>query len=143
MAKAELKTKATEVSAADYFAAQAEPRRSEAVAIDALFVQVTGQQAKMWGPSIVGYGSYDYKYDSGREGTMCRAAFSPRKAALTFYGLGSLTESTEGAALLARLGKHSIGKGCLYVKKLADVDLTVLEAMIARRWSAMNAQHSV
>ena len=143
MAKAELKTKATEVSTADYFAAQAEPRRSEAVAIDALFVRVTGQQAKMWGPSIIGYGSYDYKYDSGREGTMCRAGFSPRKAALTFYGLGSLTESTEGAALLARLGKHSIGKGCLYVKKLADVDLTVLEAMIARRWSAMNTQHPV
>ena len=143
MAKAELKTTATKVSAADYFAAQAEPRRSEAVAIDALFVRVTGQQAKMWGPSIIGYGSYDYKYDSGREGTMCRAGFSPRKAALTFYGLGSLTESTEGAALLARLGKHSIGKGCLYVKKLADVDLTVLEAMIARRWSAMNTQHPV
>ena len=141
MAKAELKTKATAVSPADYFAAQAEPRRSEAVTIDALFARVTGQQARMWGPNIVGYGSYDYKYESGREGTMCRAGFSPRKPALTFYGYGGADDSAEGAALLARLGKHSRGKGCLYIKKLADVDLAVLEALIARNWSDMNAKY--
>ena len=141
MAKAELKTTPTKVSAADYIAAQAEPRRSEAAAIDALFVRVTGQQARMWGPSIIGYGSYDYKYESGREGTMCRAGFSPRKAALTFYGFGGADDSAEGAALLERLGKHSRSKGCLYIKKLTDVDLGVLEALIARGWSAMNAKY--
>ena len=135
MAKAELKTKATEHSVADYIAAQAEPRRAEAAAIDALFRRVTGLEPKMWGPSIVGYGSYDYKYDSGREGTSCRAGFSPRKAALTFYGFGGADDSAQGAALLERLGKHSRGKGCLYIKKLTDVDLAVLEALIARTWS--------
>ena len=121
MAKAELKTKATDLSVADYIAAQAEPRRAEAAAIDALFRRVTGLEPKMWGPSIVGYGSYDYKYDSGREGTSCRAGFSPRKAALTFYGFGGADDSAQGAALLERLGKHSRGKGCLYIKKLTDV----------------------
>ena len=135
MAKAELKTKATDLSVADYIAAQAEPRRAEAAAIDALFRRVTGLEPKMWGPSIVGYGSYDYKYDSGREGTSCRAGFSPRKAALTFYGFGGADDSAQGAALLERLGKHSRGKGCLYIKKLTDVDLAVLEALIARTWS--------
>ena len=139
MAKAKLKITATKVSAADYIAAQAEPRRSEAAAIDALFVRVTGQQARMWGPSIVGYGSYDYKYDSGREGTKCRAGFSPRKAALTFYGFGGADDSAEGAALLARLGKHSRGKGCLYIQRLADVDLAVLEQLVALNWERMNS----
>ena len=141
MAKAELKTKATEVSVADYIAAQAEPRRAEAAAIDALFARVTGLAGKMWGPSIIGYGSYDYKYDSGREGTMCRIGFSPRKAALTFYAMGGADDSTEGAALLKRLGKHSRGKGCLYIKKLTDVDLAVLEALLALNWTAMDARY--
>ena len=140
MAIAKLKTTATEVSAADFIAAQAEPRRAEAAAIDAIFRRVTGLEPKLWGPSIIGYGSYDYKYDSGREGTSCRAGFSPRKAALTFYGLGGADDSAQGAALLERLGKHSRGKGCLYIKKLVDVDLAVLEALIARTWSAMNTK---
>ena len=88
MAKAELKTKATEVSVADYIAAiPEEPRRADAAAIDALFRRVTGLEPKMWGPSIIGYGSYHYKYDSGREGTMCRAGFSPRKGAHTLYAM--------------------------------------------------------
>ena len=94
------------------------------------------------GPSIVGYGRYDYKYESGREGTSCRAGFSPRKAALTFYGFGGADDSAQGAALLERLGKHSRGKGCLYIKKLTDVDLAVLEALVARTWSAMNTKYS-
>ena len=141
MAKADLKTKATQVSAADYIAALSEPRRTEAAAIDALFSRVTGQPATMWGPSIIGYGSYDYKYESGREGTMCRAGFSPRKAALTFYAMGGVSESAETAALLERLGKHTTGKGCLYIKKLADADLAVLEALIALNWKHMNARY--
>jgi hypothetical protein len=139
MAKAELKTKATEVSAADFIAAQSdERRRNEAAVIDAIYRRVTGMEPTMWGPSIIGYGSYTYKYESGREGAMCRAGFSPRKAAMTLYGIGGAAETAEGAALLARLGKHTTGKGCLYVKKLADVDLEVLEALIAAGWAAMN-----
>ena len=89
MAKAELKTKATELSVADYIAGLPEAvRRADATAIDALYRRVTGLEPKMWGPSIIGYGSYDYKHDSGREGTMCRAGFSPRKGAHVLYAMG-------------------------------------------------------
>ena len=141
MAITKLKTTATEVSAADFIAAQAEPRRAEAAAIDAIFRRVTGLEPKLWGPSIIGYGSYDYKYDSGREGTSCRTGFSPRKAALTFYGLGGADDSAEGAALLERLGKHSRGKGCLYIKQLADVDQGALTDLLALNWQSMNARY--
>ena len=127
MAKADLKTTATEVSAADYFAAQAEPRRSEAVTIDALFARVTGQQAKMWGPSIVGFGSYHYRYESGREGDSCLVGFTSRKGDISVY-LSSGFPTRE--ALLARLGKHKMAKACLYISKLSDVDLTVLEKLV-------------
>ncbi|MFM5916301.1 MAG: DUF1801 domain-containing protein [Novosphingobium sp.] len=142
MAKAELKTTVTEVSVADYIAAIPEDaRRADAEAIDALFRRVTGLAPKMWGPSIVGYGSYDYKYDSGREGTMCRVGYSPRKGAHTFYAMGAAVETGDGELLRARLGKHSTGKGCLYIKKLADVDLVVLEELIAISWAVMNARY--
>ncbi|MFM5893691.1 MAG: DUF1801 domain-containing protein [Novosphingobium sp.] len=136
MAKAELKTKATEISVADYIAAIPEDtRRADAEAVDALYRRVTGLEPKMWGPSIIGYGTYSYKYESGREGTMCRAGFSPRKGNHVFYGL--LSHSDE--AMLAKLGKHSTGKGCLYIKKLADIDLVVLEQLVAMSWERMNA----
>ena len=142
MAKTELKTKATEVSVADYIAAIPEAaRRADAAAIDALYRRVTGLEPKMWGPSIIGYGSYDYKYESGREGTSCRAGFSPRKGAHVLYGLGWLTEVPAAAGLLAQLGKHSTGKGCLYVKRLADVDLTALEALAALSWERSRTQY--
>ena len=111
MAKAELKTKATEVSVAGYIAAiPEEARRADAAKLDALYRKVTGLGAKMWGPSIIGYGSYDYKYNSGREGTFCRAGFSPRKGAHTLYVLGGLAESAPVAALLGNLGKHTTGR---------------------------------
>ena len=93
----------------------------------------------MWGPSIIGYGSYTYKYDSGREGTFCRAGFSPRKGAHTLYVLGGLPESAPVAALLGKLGKHTTGTGCLYIKKLADVDLAVVEQLVAMSCERMNA----
>ena len=142
MAKAELKTKATEVSVADYIAAIPEaPRRADAEAIDALYRCVTGLEPKMWGPSIIGYGSYNYKYDSGHAGTMCRGGFSPRKGAHVLYVLGDLAESPPIAALLGKLGKHSTGKGCLYIKKLSDVDLAVVEQLVAMSWERMNAQY--
>ena len=143
MAKAELKTTATEVSTADFIAKVPDPRqRAEAAVIDTMHCRVTGLQPKMWGPSIIGYGSYDYKYDSGREGTMCRAGFSPRKAAMTIYLMGNYCESqAEVDDLFARLGKHTTGKSCLYIKKLADADLAVLERLVALSWAAMNARY--
>lgn len=138
MAKAELKTKATEVSVADFITAIPEDgRRADAEAIDALYCRVTGLEPKMWGPSIIGYGTYSYKYESGREGAMCRAGFSPRKGNHVFYGL--LGQADE--ALLAKLGKHTTGKGCLYIKKLADIDLEVLEQLVALSWGRMIAQY--
>jgi Domain of unknown function (DU1801) len=143
MAKADLKTKATEVSVADFIAAVPDQRRrDEAAVIDALHRKVTGLEPKLWGPSIIGYGSYNYKYDSGREGTMCRAGFSPRKAAMTLYLMGNYCDrQAEADELFARLGKHSTGKSCLYIKKLADVDLEVLQRLIKISWDTMNAQY--
>ena len=140
MAKAELKTKATEVSVADFIAAVPDVwRREEAAAIDAIHRRVTGLDPKMWGPSIIGYGSYDYTYDSGRSGTMCRAGFSPRKAAMTLYLMGNYcNRQDEADALFARLGKHKTGKSCLYINKLADVDLEVLEQLVSLSWDSMN-----
>ena len=133
---AEMKTKPTEIGVADYIAA-VEPatKREDAKVLDALFRKVTGEPATMWGPSIVGYGQYHYRYASGHEGDMCRAGFSPRKAKHSLYLMcGSPREEAQFAPLFARLGKHSRGKGCLYVNKLADIDLGVLEEMIALGW---------
>jgi Domain of unknown function (DU1801) len=143
MAKAELKTKATEVSVADFIAAVPDTRRrEEAAEIDALHRRVTGQEPKLWGPSIIGFGSYNYKYDSGREGTMCRAGFSPRKAAMTVYLMGNYCDrQSEVDDLFARLGKHKTGKSCLYINKLADVDLAVLERLVAISWQVMNERY--
>ena len=143
MAKAELKTKATEVTVADFIAAIPEARRrEEAAAIDAIHRRVTGLDPKMWGPSIIGYGSYDYVYNSGRSGTMCGAGFSPRKAAMTLYLMGDyLDRQPEADALLAKLGKYKDGKSCLYVNKLADVDLEVLEKLVVLSWDVMNARY--
>jgi len=140
MAKAEIKTKATEVSVADFIAAVPdEKRREEAAVIDAIHRRVTGDVPKMWGPSIIGYGSYDYTYDSGHSGTMCRAGFSPRKAALTLYLMGNYgNRQAEADALFAKLGKHKTSKACVYISKLADVDLDVLEKIVALSWGSMN-----
>ncbi|MBL9065241.1 MAG: DUF1801 domain-containing protein [Sphingopyxis sp.] len=143
MAKSELKTKATEVSVADFIAAVPEARRrEEAAVIDAMHRRVTGLEPKMWGPSIIGYGSYDYVYDSGHSGTMCRAGFSPRKAALTLYLMGHYCDRQPEADLLfAQLGKYKGGKSCLYVNKLADVDLDVLEKLVVLSWDVMNERY--
>jgi hypothetical protein len=143
MTKAELKTKATEVSVAEFIAAVPDARRrDEAMVIDALHRRITGLEPKMWGPSIIGYGSYDYKYNSGHEGTMARAGFSPRKAAMTLYLMGIYAEQqAEADALFARLGKHTIGKACLYIKRLDAVDLAVLERLVAISWQAMNERY--
>lgn len=134
---AEVKTHATQVDPADFIAA-VEPaaKRADAVVLDKLFRRVTGQQPKMWGPTIIGYGSYHYRYDSGHEGRAARVGFSPRKAKHSLYLLGCDGGATNARFqdLLGRLGKHSRGASCLYVNKLADIDIAVLEEMIELSW---------
>ena len=122
------KTQVTEVDPADFIAAVEHPtRRADALVLDELMRRVTGCRPKMWGPSIVGYGRYHYEYDSGREGDFLMTGFSPRKANLVVYVLPGYTDFQEE---LDRLGKHKIGKSCLYINKLADVDLDVLEEIV-------------
>lgn len=137
----ENKTKPTKQSAADFIAAIEDPtRRADAKALVKLLQQATGEKAKMWGPSIVGFGSYHYVYESGREGDMALVGFSPRKAATVLYGLMG---SSESAGLLLKLGKHTTGKGCLYIKKLDDVSQEVLADMAVKAVSAKRAKHAV
>jgi hypothetical protein len=124
---AETKTKATEVSVDDFLDAVPDPqRRADGKAVRAMMERLSGFPATMWGPTIVGFGTYSYKYETGHGGTMCRLGFSPRKAELVLY---VLTESERQATLLAKLGKHRTGKSCLYIKRLSDVDEKVLEAL--------------
>ena len=131
---AESKTKPTKLSVAAFIDAVTDPaRRADAKVLVKLMQSAAGEKPKMWGPSIIGFGSYHYKYESGREGDMPVVAFSPRKTATVLYGI---TGFGEAAALLAKLGKHTTGKGCLYIRKLADVDQQVLQALMAKSLAA-------
>ena len=124
----ENKTKATGASVESYLSAIAdETRRNDCRALTRLMAGAAKQQPTMWGTSIVGFGSYHYKYESGREGDSCLIGFSSRKGDISVYGLGSFPGREE---LLSKLGKHKMGKGCLYVRRLSDVDLKVLEQLI-------------
>lgn len=134
---AETKTKPTEVEPSAYIAAVEPPaKRADAQVLDALFRRVTGEAPRMWGPSIIGYGSYHYRYASGHEGHAPRLGFSPRKAKHSLYVLscGGAEENALYQPFLDRLGKHSRSVACLYVNKLADIDLAVLEEMAAVSW---------
>ncbi|WP_120078189.1 DUF1801 domain-containing protein [Aurantiacibacter odishensis] len=116
-------------------------KREEARELDAMFRRVTGEEPVMWGPSIIGYGEYHYKYESGREGDMCRTGFSPRKAKHSIYLMGCYCNAEARAkndTLLENLGKHSRGASCLYINKLADVDMGVLEELVRLNWQTMN-----
>jgi hypothetical protein len=131
---ADNKTKPTTVSVAAFIdAVEDQTRRADAQELVKLMQSATGEEPRMWGPSIIGFGSCHYKYESGREGDMPMAAFSPRKAATVLY-IGTGFSGSE--ALLAKLGKHTMGKGCLYVKKLADVDRKVLETLVVKSVAA-------
>jgi hypothetical protein len=131
---AENKTKPTKLSVAAFIDTLTDQtKRADAKALVKLMQSATGEKPKMWGPSIIGFGSYHYKYDSGREGDMPLAGFSPRKAATVFY---ITTGFSESEALLGKLGKYTSGKSCLYVKKLADVDQKVLEALVVKSAAA-------
>ena len=125
---AELKTKLSDASVEVFLDGIAdEAKRRDSYAILAMMHEVTGVEAKMWGDSIVGFGSYHYKYASGREADWPLVGFSPRKQNLTLYIMSGFEQYDE---LLQRLGKHSTGKACLYVKRLADVDLAVLQELV-------------
>jgi len=133
------KTKPTALSVATFLDGCDDARRTDAKALAKLMQKVTGKEPAMWGPSIVGFDSYHYTYESGREGDMPIVGFSPRKAANVLYGALGVDGTDE---LLARLGKHSTGKGCLYIKKLADVDVKVLETLLKNAVAARRGQRS-
>jgi Domain of unknown function (DU1801) len=134
---AENKTKPTQFSVAAFIAAVADPtRRADAKALVKLMQSATGEKPKMWGPAIIGFGSCHYKYESGREGDMPVISFSPRKTATALYNMGGFSGAE---ALRAKLG--SADKGCLYIKKLADVDKTVLGTLIVKSVEAMRKKY--
>jgi hypothetical protein len=124
----ENKTKPTVASVAAFVEALPEQaRRTDANALIKLMSKASGEKATLWGPSIIGFGTYHYRYESGREADTMLVGFSPRKAALVLYGV---TGTEKGASLLSQLGRHTTGKGCLYIKKLSDIDQATLEQLI-------------
>ena len=136
---AENKTQFHDASVADFLDAVSHPtRRADARILDATFRRVTGWQPRMFGPSIIGYGQYHYRYESGHEGDCQATGFSPRKANLVLYIMPGYQEFGH---ILDRLGKYKLGKCCLYINKLADVDVAVVEEIVraglddlAKRW---------
>jgi hypothetical protein len=122
------------------FLAGVEPpeRRADSAALAAIMARLSGEPPRLWGPSIIGFGRYHYRYDSGREGDAPRIAFAPRKNDLTLY-LAGFAEDDDTP--FARLGKHKRGKGCLHLRRLSAVDLTVLEGLIARSLDHMQARY--
>ena len=137
MAKAELKTKETTASVTAFINEQPEAVADDCRVIIKLMKMATGEEPRMWGASIVGFGRYHYKGASGREGEWMITGFSPRKANLSLYIFVGFEKE---AALMKRLGKHTTGKGCLYIKRLSDVDLKVLEELIRKGVDAMAEQ---
>jgi uncharacterized protein DUF1801 len=122
------KTQPTPVSPADFIETVEHPvRREDARTLLALMSRITGWEAKMWGPSMIGFGEYHYRYESGREGDFLRTGFSPRKTGMVVYILPGYEDYSDR---LSRLGKHKLGKSCLYINKLADIDLSVLEELV-------------
>lgn len=137
----EAKTKPTAVSVESYLAAIADDtRREDCRTLTALMQRLSGHEPTMWGTSIVGFGTYHYKYASGHEGDSCLVGYSSRKGDISVYLLAGY-ETDETRALLAQLGRHKIGKACLYIRRLSDVQLPVLEQLIARSIAATKARY--
>lgn len=130
---AEMKTKVNDASVEGFLnKVEDTQKRKDCFEIVEIMKQVTKEGPKMWGPAIIGFGSYHYKYESGREGDSPQIGFSPRKQNITLYvGVGADTENP----LLKKLGKYTTGKGCLYIKRLSDVDRTVLQDLIAKSFN--------
>jgi hypothetical protein len=134
---AENKTKPTKVSVSTFLDQLTDQtRRADARKLVRLMQDATGEKPKMWGPSIIGFGSCHFEYDSGREGDMPLIGFSPRKAATVLY-----LATGESNTLLAKLGKYTSGKSCLYIKKLTDVDQAVLEPLVGKSVAVMRARY--
>ena len=128
---AETKTKPMTVSVVEFLAKVEDPqKRADSRVLVEMMSRVTGKKPRMWGPTIVGFGEYHYKYASGHEGETCLTGFSPRKTEFSIYLYGSPDGSEERNQLLDKLGKHRMGKGCLYVKRLDQIDMDVLEQIV-------------
>ena len=124
----ELKTKETDNSVIEFIETVESPKkREDAYRLLEIFTETTGYEAKMWGPSIIGFGSYHYKYPTGHEGDFMLVGFSPRKAKISLY---FATGDSKREELLERFGKHTTGKACVYINKVADIDLEVLKELI-------------
>jgi hypothetical protein len=137
---AEAKTKPTAASIDEYLESRASPEQlADCKVLMAMLKRVTKERPQMWGPSIVGYGSYSYRYESGRTGESCITGFAVRGKELVLY---LVAESSEQPDLLAKLGKHKIGKSCLYLKRLADIDTKVLEALVTNAVSEIKRRHA-
>lgn len=138
----EAKTQITDVDPRDFIeSVEPQSKREDALVLLDLFERVTGEKAVMWGPSIIGFGVYDTTYASGRDVTWMRSGFSPRKAKHSLYLMGRYCDEETGKrvdAMLDKMGKHSTGASCVYVNKLADIDLDVLEEIVGVCWEAMN-----
>jgi len=134
----ELKTSKNAASVTEFLDAVPDPeRRADALAVCALIREATGAEPAMWGGSIVGFGAYRYKYASGRQGDWPAVGLSPRKAALTLY----LSSGFDGAEeLLGRLGPHSIGKSCLYLKRLSAIDQDVLRELVGNAFAHLDGK---
>jgi hypothetical protein len=136
---AENKTKPTDASVEAYLASRAnEEQRADCHALMSMLARITGQAPKMWGPTIVGYGSYRYTYESGRTGEACRVGFAIRGRELVVY---LIADGKEQTALLSKLGPHKMGKSCLYFKRLADLDTSVLERLIVGSLAGLERRH--
>lgn len=126
---AENKTKPTQISVSEFVKSSDPKKVEDSFALIALMEKISGEKAIMWGPSIIGFGNYHYKYESGREGDICKVGFSPRKSAFSLYVIQENSEKIRN--LVKQLGKIKMGQGsCIYFKKLADLDLVVLEELI-------------
>jgi len=137
---AENKTKPEKTSVLDFInSVEDEQKRKDSFVLLELFKSMTKEEPAMWGPSIIGFGEYHYKYASGREGDFLITGFSPRKAALTFYLMGCMED--EFTHLMEKLGKYKTGAGCLYIKKLADINLEILIQLIADSYAFMKAKY--
>ena len=136
----DLETRPTDASVEAFLdAVDDERKRSDARIVAAMMGEITGSTGVMWGSSIVGFGTYHYRYASGREGTFFETGFAPRKRALTLYVMAGFSEYEE---LLGRLGKHTTGKSCLYMRRLAEVDLDVLRDLLERSVAYIRSKYS-
>ena len=139
MAKANNKTVENDVDVSSFInSVEHDQKRIDSVKIDKLMRNITGESPKMWGDSIIGYGRYHYKYESGREGDLMKVGFSPRKQNLTLYIMPGFDRYEE---LITQLGKHKAGKSCLYINKLDDVNVDILKTLIKKSYDYMTHKY--